>query len=93
MQEPDPAPRDGRIFTRQEDIEHDGFSLAMMGSRRFYVKDGKAYTPDDKRELVGTLSEVAFQCKLQADGFTEEQLMKTKKGKEYLQMIKEDLGC
>ena len=90
--EVDPAPKRGRIFTRQEDIKHDGYSLAVLSGRKFYVKKGMTYTPDDKRELLGKIEDVALQIELEAKGFTKEQLEQTEKGRDYLGMLEEKIS-
>ena len=64
----------------------------MMGSRKFYVKDGECFTTDEKRELVGRVEDVALDCEIEAQGFTRKQLEESAKGREYLEMLKEQIG-
>jgi hypothetical protein len=62
LEEPNPAPRNPELQSRPP--APGGYSLVCrqspdkLGSIRFYVKDGKCYSPDEEKRYLGTLDEM-----------------------------------
>jgi hypothetical protein len=62
MEEPNPAPMNPEI--RSPTPESTGYSMVCrqspdgLGSIRFYVKDGKCYSPDEEKRYLGTIEEL-----------------------------------
>ena len=83
----DPSPKEGRTFTRQEEIEHDGLSFVVFGDRKAYVDpEGNAYSADEERRPLGKIEDLQFEARLAEYGFTKEtasaeliELLKEKK--------------